>query len=458
MPKHLILCDCLGSQTIDPEAMEKACGLTCSRLHSSLCTDQIEFAAKAIQAGDAIIACQQEHRRFEDLADEIGASAPGFVDLRDRAGWTRDKGSKLAKMAALAAEAALTVPQGRSVDVISEGVCLIVGAPDAALSAARDLCEILSVTVLLDRAAEQPPDERFDTIRGVLKRADGALGGFSVRIDALQQIVPGGRGEPQYTAPKDGGTSDCDIILDLSGGTPLFSAPDKREGYLRADPKSAPAVASAVLQASQLTGTFEKPLYVRLEASLCAHSRAGKVACTNCLDICPDGAILPNGDHVTIDPMICAGCGACAAVCPSGAVSYDAPPVDVIFRRIETLARTFREAGGGAPRLLVCDTGHGREMISLSARYGDGLPADVIPLAVEALAGFGHAEMLAALACGFSSIDVLVAPTTERDALMRELALAEAIAGPDKLRLLDLGDPDALSDALYEVSEQSVVS
>ena len=37
------------------------------------------------------------------------------------------------------------------------------------------------------------------------------------------------------------------------------------------------------------------------------------------------------------------------------------------------------------------------EMIRLAARFGRGLPADVIPLEVSALAGFGHAEMLAAL-------------------------------------------------------------
>ena len=30
-------------------------------------------------------------------------------------------------------------------------------------------------------------------------------------------------------------------------------------------------------------------------------------------------AITPAGEHVTIDPMICAGCGACAAACPSPA-------------------------------------------------------------------------------------------------------------------------------------------
>ncbi len=74
-----------------------------------------------------------------------------------------------------------------------------------------------------------------------------------------------------------------------------------------------------------------------------------------------------------------------------------------LFRRIQTLARAYLEAGGSNPRLLVHDA-HGAEMIRLAARYGRGLPADVIPLEVEALAGFGHAEMLAALAHGFAGV------------------------------------------------------
>lgn len=454
MPKKLILCDCLGSQSIDADGVAQASGLACSRVYTSLCTAQIDAAAGAIEAGDAIIACQQERQRFEDLAFSLDAPSPGFVDLRDRAGWTRDTGSALPKMAALAAEAALSVPRGRSVDVISDGVCLVIGSGEVALSAARDLCDILSVTLLLTEADALSPDPRFDTVVGVLKRAEGALGGFDVRIDALQQVEPGGRGAPQLSSPKNGGVSRCDIILDLTGGTPLFSAPEKREGYLRAEPRNAPAVARVVLEASQLLGSFEKPLYVRLEPSLCAHSRAGQIACSNCLDICPTGAILPDGDHVVIDPMICAGCGSCAALCPSGAIAYDAPPVEVIFRRFETLTATYRKAGGAAPRLLVCDTEHGREMISLAARYGAGLPADVIPLDVAALAGFGHAEMLAALACGFSRIDILLSPSTERDALTRELALASAVAGEDKISLLDLTDPDALSETLFEARAQ----
>ncbi|WP_099827292.1 4Fe-4S binding protein [Oceaniglobus indicus] len=449
MTKTLMICSCLDTQSVDGAALSAATGVPCSPLHRALCTDEMALAAQGIESGEVTIACMQESARFSDLAAELGAPVPGFVDLRDRAGWSEQGAQAGPKMAALLAEAAIEMPMARTLDVVSEGTCLIVGAADVALKAAAELCDHLAVTVLLPGITDIDPDARFDIAAGRLARASGALGQFDVRIDAFRQVIPGGRGAAEWTAPKDGAQSACDIILDLSGNVPLFPAPEKRDGYLRADPGGIGAVAAAVMAASHMVGTFEKPLHVRLEPTLCAHSRAEQVACTNCLDICPTGAISPAGEHVSVDPLICAGCGACSAVCPSGAIALDAPPVDTVFRRLTALATTYRKAGGQAPRLLVHDTGHGAEMIALGARHGRGLPADVIPFAVDALAGFGHAEMLGALASGFVSVDVLLSPRTEREPPERESALAAAIAGAGRIALLDPADPDALCDHLY---------
>ncbi len=449
MTKQLILCDCLGTQALDREALGQTTGLPCSRIHTALCTREIESAAKAISEGEVLIACGQEAQRFEELAAELGCEAPLCVDIRDRAGWG-EGGESTPKMSALLAEARLAPSPAKTVDVTSEGMCLVIGRAAAALPAAERLADALAVTVLLlDGADDLPLSRRYEVITGDLTRAQGSFGNFTLRLDRLQMLEPGGRGGFTLTAPRDGAETRCDLILDLSGGTPLFPAPHKRDGYLRADPGSATAVSNAVFEAAQLVGTFEKTLYLSLEEHLCAHSRAGQVGCTRCLDICPTGAISPDGDHVTVDPMICAGCGACSSLCPSGAIKYDAPPASHLVTRIRTLAEAYRAAGGEAPRLLVHDEDHGAEMIALSARFGRGLPADVIPLAVPALAGFGHAEMLAALASGFAGVTVLPSPRTERDPITREIALAAAMGGADRLALLDVDTPDAMSDALH---------
>ena len=458
MVTKVLLCDCRGSQKLDPKGIGTATGLDCSGGHTELCGKQIDRVAAALSAPDTdvIVACRQETDTFAALAEELDVAPPITIDIRDRAGWSDEGARATPKIAALLAAATRPRHPAKTVDVISEGICLVIGASETVLPIADQLAESLSVTCLLSDLPEvlPAPTRRYDILSGRLSSARGAFGGFTVTVDALRELQPGGRGALGFGPPKDGGSSECDLILDLTGMPPLFSAPEKRDGYFRADPGDPLAVQRAAFAAAQLLGTFEKTLHIALDESLCAHSRARQTGCTRCLDVCPTGAITPNGDAVAIDPMICAGCGACSSVCPSGAASYDTPPVGEVFDQIRTLAAAYREAGGKVPRLLVHDDAHGREMISLSARLGRGLPASVIPLELPALAAFGHAEMMVALACGFLAVDILLSPKSDRETLVAEANLANALAaglgaGEARIRLLDPADPDALSEALY---------
>lgn len=449
MAKTLILCSCEGSQTLDAGSIAAGAGVACSRVHEALCTRGQGALAAALEAGDSLIACAQETALVEELCADMGLDSPPCIDLRDRAGWSDEAAAAGPKMAALVAEALLPRPAEKTRDVVSGGMCLILGDTPAAARAAERLEGLLSVTRLLPPGAEPPMTRGHEAIAGRLRGAAGSLGRFELSIDALSTLNPAGRGALRWSAPKDGARSACDVILDLTGDAPLFPAHEKRDGYLRADPKDADAVLAAVLEASQSVGTFEKTLHVALDAQLCAHARAGRTGCTRCLDACPTGAIRPDGEHVTVDPLICAGCGACSSLCPSGAIRYDAPPVADTFARIRTLAEAYAKAGGEAPRLLIHDPEHGAEMISLAARFHRGLPADVIPLAVPALAAFGHAEMLAALAGGFAEVRVLLSPKADAEVIGREAALAAAMSSPARIAVMDEADPEAFSDALY---------
>jgi len=455
MSARFLLCSCEDTQDIDPAAVEAATGLRCGKLHSALCGAEGEIAAKAMVDGETIIACGQERAFFDALADDLQTPPPLCIDIRDRAGWSDDNADKTPKIAALAALAQMPAPGEKTIDVASEGMCLILGRADAVLPAAEQLADALSITCVV----EDEPDlslagaRKFDCHVGKLRNAAGSFGAFHVTFDGFRAAKIAGRGALGFESPRDGAKSDCDLILDLRGGPAPFPAHEKRDGYLRADPGDPRAVAAACMAAAGLVGVFEKTLHVRLEEPLCAHSRAEQVACRRCLDLCPTSAITAAGEHVAIDPMICAGCGACAAACPSGAISYEAPAATHVFAQISTAGQAWRKAGGGAARLLVHDSDWGAEMISLSARFGGGLPADVLPLETTALASFGHAEIMVALAGGFAEVLMLCGPKADLEAIEAQAAIANAMTEElgkgARVAVIEPADPDALSERLY---------
>jgi ferredoxin len=257
---------------------------------------------------------------------------------------------------------------------------------------------------------------------------------------------------------RHGAVSRCDLIVDLSGGAPLFSAHDLRDGYLRADPDDPAAMLAAVLKARDLVGGFDKPRYIDFTAEICAHSRSRIVGCRRCLDLCPTGAIAPAGDHVAIDPNICAGCGQCAAVCPTGAASYALPPADTLLRKLRVMLTAYRAAGGARAIVLIHDEPHGAALIDALARHGAGLPANVLPLAVNEVTQVGLEAVAAAFAYGASGVRVLTRAKPRHDVtgLTQTIALAAPILaglgfGTERIAAIETDDPFALGEALRAI-------
>ena len=458
----ILICSCEGTMPLDTGAIQCACRGAELRAAHQLCRAEVgKFRSAAAETEPLTVGCTQESPLFGELAAEVGRERPiTYVNLRETAGWSREGDKAGPKMAALIAVAQEPLPNVPLVTLQSEGVILVYGSDERAIEAGALLQEHLNVTVLLKPPASIIPSRarEFPVAKGRVQSAKGHFGAFALTIDDFAEPAPSSRTMLNFGPSRDGALSRCDVILDLSGGIALFAGDELREGYLRVDPNDPVAVLKAVLKARDLVGTFEKPRYVTFAQELCAHSRSRITGCTRCLDVCPAGAIAPAGDHVSIDANLCAGCGQCAAVCPTGAAGYALPPADLLLGKLRTLLTTYHDAGGDHPVVLVHDEAHGTELISALSRFGGGLPANVLPFAVNEVTQIGLEAIAAAFAYGASAMRVLsrARPRHDITALTRTLELAQPILaglglGAQRISIIATDDPDVLEAELRAI-------
>jgi ferredoxin len=460
-PRNILICSCEDTMPLDGEKVRRACRDSVLIEGRQFCRAELDRVRKAAAGGEpTVIACTQEAPLFSEIAEESGANAPTFVNIRETGGWAKDAAKAGPKMAALIAATASPAPEVSFVPLSSDGVTLLYGKDERVIEAAELLKEHLDVTVLIKTGSELTPRRvtEFPVVRGIIRAAKGHLGAFEVTVDDYAVPVPSSRGAFAFGAAKNGAVSRCDILIDLSGGPSLFPAPDLRDGYLRADPGDPAAVLRTVLKARDLTGTFDKPRYINFTEELCAHSRSKIVGCRRCLDLCPAGAIAPAGDHVAIDPRICAGCGQCAAACPTGAAAYALPPSDALLAKLRTMLAAYRETGGAQPIVMFHDADHGGTLVDALARHGDGLPANVLPVEVNEVTQVGLESIAGAIAYGANAVRMLVRAKPRHDiaGLQKTIALAEPIlAGLGfngaRAATIETDDPDALGDALRAI-------
>src|SRR6266849_6027650 len=430
-PGTLLVCSCDDTMPLDAGAVARGCAGVKIERGRQLCRAELDrFRRLAAASTPLTVGCTQEAPLFREVAGDR-TSALTFVNLRESAGWSTEAAHAGPKMAALAAAAAMPMPEISFVQLESSGVILVYGSDEQALAAANLLKEHLDVTVLMSRPGDLPPPRvnDFPIVQGTIRTIKGQLGGFEIVVDDYAAALPSSRAALSFGPARNGATSRCDIVLDLSGGPALFPAAELRDGYLRADPRDRAGMLAAVLRARDLVGSFDKPRYVTFTAELCAHSRSNIVGCHRCLDLCPTSAITPAGDHVAIDEKVCAGCGQCAAACPTGAAGYALPPADALIGKLRTLLIVYREAGGMSPIVLFHDEDHGGALIDALARHGDGLPANVLPFAVNEVTQIGVEAIAAAFAYGSAAVRVILRDRPRHDlaGLRDTIALATPI-------------------------------
>lgn len=456
-PKTILICSCEDSMRLDMAAVKRGCRNSEIAEFRQLCRAELDHFRNAAKAeGPLIVGCTQEAPLFADEAEGRSGKID-FVNLRETAGWSMEGTKAGPKMAALLAAASEATPAFPFVTLSSQGVILIYGRDEVAVEAGQLLADHLDVTVMITKPAQitPPATTSFPIVKGTIRNAKGHLGSFELAIDDYALRRPSSRGALVFEAPRNGLTSRCDLVLDLSGGTPLFPAHDLRDGYLRADPRDPAAMPRAVLKARDLVGDFDKPKHINFTADICVHSRSKLTGCHRCLDLCPTGAITPDGDHVKINAEVCAGCGQCAAACPTGAATYALPPADTLLHKLRAMLLTYREAGGANAIVLFHDSQNGSPLIDALARHGDGLPANVLPFAVNEVTQVGLEAVAASFAYGAARIRFLLRakPLHDVAGLSQTVAMADAIVSGlgfsgQRVSTIETDDPDALGEAL----------
>ena len=329
----------------------------------------------------------------------------------------------------------------------SRGVVLVVGDGPVIDAAVRALAGALKVVAFAPGYTESGAGRAGVTaVGGRVVSLSGVFGAF--RAEAATS--GGGSADIGKFSPNADGTFD--LVLDLSG-VPLLSGSIAPLGYFAPQGDQA-ALAGAMAELRRLVGRFAKPRFVDYDASLCTHGAKGLRGCTQCLDVCPAGAIRSAGDLVALDTRLCQGCACCTLACPTGALSFNRPSPAALRASLRRLLDAARSEGNPAPAIVA------HVPAAHAAIEAAQLPARARTFQIDALPAFGEERWFEALAAGAAGV-VLVrnasATPEEQTLLDRRMAEAQMLlgcSGVSPLRLA-LVAPDVLAASIGAMPQRA---
>jgi coenzyme F420-reducing hydrogenase delta subunit/Pyruvate/2-oxoacid:ferredoxin oxidoreductase delta subunit len=401
------------SGVVHAEATDDLCGAGNAVLAADLVRrhslDRLVVAACACCAQDQRCpACNDERAALRESVKDATAlpwAHHCFINVKDHGKSTEDSVTAVAMGVAKMALAPDDVPPRASSEPVR--AVMVVGAGAMGRATAVELGERGISTHLVDHAApagvaSSAPENITLQVPAKLVSVRGGGGDFTVRLARLGEEVDLRVGVI-LVAP---GMAEQEREVGVGWGLPHDSMerPPKRVHgmFLVGMDAMASAGAAAAYLGRKTRGTAA---LARVEDEAC-------IGCLKCVRVCPYGAIsiVDGSPVVTVDPLLCAGCGACPSACLNWAVEqtgYSTPELEA----------AIREAASRTPNLLVvCNWSAYRAFDQ--AYLEDMLPKGLAVLRLPCLARMS--PHLVQVALGAGADPVILAGCSQRGCHFRD--------------------------------------
>ncbi len=312
-------------------------------------------------------------------------------------------------------------PNGRTITYKSVGEVLIIGPEHRGRLAASELSGKIGCTILVTEAMPAEISDEMEQAAQLnikaqihhysLQTLQGYLGNFDAAVTGQDALTANSFAKLCLR-------KGFDLVLDLGRESSLGCELTPAGYYHCPDHES---LQKALEELPQMVGDFSKPVYLKINNDICAHSNSHLTGCTRCLDVCPADAIHSNTGRIEIDHHLCHGVGGCASSCPTGAIEHIETPPSQLLEKLRS------ELPAANPVLVIHDQENGRALLE---QISTKLEAQPLRLELEEINCAGLETWMSALAWGARQVVILTSsdiPASALSALQTQLMYAQAL-------------------------------